>query len=187
MASAFWDTEDDACFVDCGVTYSFTTPTATLINLRHLEGRNVVAIADRAVVKNLIVAGGKVTLPTPASRVTIGLPYTATIETLPLAKQTREGWTLAKPQQAVKVALRVKDSRGFLVGPSEDKLEAPRPRSNELPSVPPSLRTGIVSSVLSPHIRSDDRGDAGVTVVIQSSDPLPLTVTEVLYDPSASQ
>jgi hypothetical protein len=187
MASAFWDTEDDACFVDCAVTYSFSTPTSTLINLWHLEGREVVAVADRAVVRNLLVSGGKVTLLTPARRVTIGLPYTATIETLPLAKETQQGWTLAKPQQAVKVALRVKDSRGFLVGPSESKLEAPRSRSNEPPGTPARLRTGIVPSILAPDIRSDDRGDAGVTVVIQSSDPLPLTVTAVLYDPSVSQ
>jgi hypothetical protein len=133
---------------------------------------------------DLVVIERRVTLPDPASRVTIGLPFTSTVETLPLAMQTPRGWTLAKPQQGVSVALRVVNSRGFKVGPSIDKLREPRSRNQEPFGSAPNLITGIVESTLDPLIRSGRQGDAGVTVVIQSSDPLPLTLTEVIYDPS---
>lgn len=186
MASAFWATVDDACFMDAAVSYFFTTATAKLTGLSHLEGRAVVAVADGALVEGLTVSGGSVTLPTPANRVTVGLPFTATIESLPLAQQTPQGgWSVAKPQQVTKVAARVKDSRGFLMGPP-GKLVTPKPRSTEPPGTPPNLMNGIVEAIVDPMIRSGDRGDAGVTVVIESSDPLPLTVTQIFYDPTGA-
>jgi hypothetical protein len=187
LASAFWDTIDDACFMDSAVAYSFDVPTTMLTNLSHLEGMDVVAVADGAVVTGLKVENATVTLPDPALRATVGLPFTATIETLPLAQQGRQGWTLAKPQQVTRVALRVINSRGIMAGPSADKLVPVRPRTTEPFGTAPSIITGMVDAILEPHIRSGDRGDAGVTVTIQSSDPLPLTLTAVLYDPSVSE
>jgi hypothetical protein len=186
MASAFWETVDDACFMDAAVTYSFSTPTDTLLNLQHLEGQEVVAVADGAVVNGLTVTGGKVTLAEAASRVTVGLAFTSTVETLPLAIQTAQGWTIAKPQQVSQVSLRVVNTRGVLVGPAEDKLTEVKPRTNEAWGTPPSLHTGVLEAILQPMIRSGDRGDAGMTVVVQSADPLPLTLTQVLYDPNVS-
>lgn len=181
LGTAMWEVLDDACYMDAAISYTFSTPTAELRNLGHLEGKAVVALADGEVVTGLTVAGGIVTLPTPATHVRIGLPFTATIETLPLAIQTKAGWTIAKPQQGSKVILRVKESRGFLVGPSLDKLDEPRTRTNEPYGSPPDLITGLVEATLRPHISK------GVSVVVQSSDPLPLQVTEVLYDPSVAQ
>jgi hypothetical protein len=180
LATSIWDDIGDTAYLDSAVTFSFTEPTNLLTNLEHLEGESVVALADGAVVEGLTVFNGKVTLPEPAALVTIGLPFTAIIETLPLAIQTSKGWTLAKPQQIVTVVLRVKDSRGFLVGPSDDKLVEPRPRNNEAFGSAPGMMTGFVEAILKPHISN------AVTVVIQSSNPLPLTVTEVLFDPKVS-
>ena len=52
--------------------------------LWHLEGETVVALANGYVVKDLTVTNGVVTLPTAASRVHVGFPFTAEIETLRL-------------------------------------------------------------------------------------------------------
>jgi hypothetical protein len=186
MASAFWTTEDDACFMDAAVTYSFTTATQQVSNLGHLEGKEVVAVADRVLVTGLTVEGGRVTLPDPALRVTVGLPYVSTVETLPLAIQTSKGWSLAQPQQVSKVALRVIESRGVYSGPTDDKLSEAKPRTNEPFGVAPSLRTGMLEAILQPHIRSGASGDPGVTIVVQSPHPLPFTLTSVFYDPSVS-
>lgn len=187
LASAFWTALDDACFMDAAVAYFFTSPSVNLTGLSHLEGQAVVALADGEVIDGLTVTGGQVTLPTPVNRATVGLPFTAQIQTLPLALQTPSGgWTIAKPQQITKVQLRVLNSRGVLVGPSTDKLTEIRPRTNEPFGSPPNLMTGICEAILDPYIRSGDRGDAGVSIVVQSSDPLPLTVTEIFYDPSMS-
>lgn len=187
MGTALWETLDDSCYMDAAVSYIFTTPSTVLKNLGHLEGKTVVALADGSVVSGLTVTNGAVTLPTAATRVRIGLPFTATIETLPLAIQTAQGgWTIAKPQQATKVVLRVNQSRGFLVGPSLDKLDEPRPRSNEPFGSPPDLITGLVEATLRPHVKSGREGEAGVSIIVQSSNPLPLEVTQVLYDPSVN-
>jgi hypothetical protein len=176
-----WETLDQSCYMDAAVSYSFTTPTATLKNLGHLEGKAVVALADGAVVKGLTVTSGAVTLPDPALKVTVGLPFTSTIETLPLAIQTPQGgWTLAKPQQASKVVLRVNNSRGFLVGPTVDLLDEPRARTTEPYGSPPALITGLVEATLRPYARTT------ASIVIQSADPLPLEVTQVLIDPSVA-
>lgn len=188
FASAYWTSLDDACFLDCAVSYYFATPSVKLVGLSHLEGQTVTAIADGAVITGLVVSGGKATLSVAASRVTVGLPFTAQVETLPLAVQMPGGgWTVAKPQQGTKVALRVANSRGIFVGPSADQLDECRPRSTEPFGSPPNLITGIVEAILQPKIRSGDRGDAGVSIVVQSHDPLPLTLTEVFYDPSVGQ
>jgi hypothetical protein len=181
LATSIWDEVGDSAYMDSAVTFSFTTPTALLTNLQHLEGKEVVALADGAVVDGLTVTAGSVTLPAPASQVTVGLPFTAIIETLPLAIQTSKGWTLAKPQQIATAVLKVKDSRGFLVGPSDDKLVEPRPRNNEPFGSAPDMMSGYVEAILKPHISNV------VTVVVQSSTPLPLTVTEVLFDPKVSE
>lgn len=81
-----FSTAAQAYFVDCGITYQGTA-TATISGLDHLEGREVVALADGDVVAGLTVTGGAVTLPFPASLVHVGLPYTAEIESLPPAIQ----------------------------------------------------------------------------------------------------
>jgi len=181
MAAARWDAIENVCFTDCSTTYTFDTPGTVLNNLEHLEGQNLVAIADGNVVPDLLVGGGKVTLPSAATVVTIGLPYTSLIETLPLAIQSRAGWTIAKLQQAAKVVLKVVDTRGLLVGPSEGRLDAIRSRSNEAWGDPTALFTGDLEATMAPEI------NGGVKAVITSPDPLPMTITAVLLDPSISE
>jgi hypothetical protein len=109
MASALWTDQADACYLDCARTFANTTSRAYYDRLDHLEGKTVVAWVDGAKVdKNpagepLVVTSGAVTLATGGLKVTIGLPFTAEIETLPLAMQTGTGWSVARPQAAAKV------------------------------------------------------------------------------------
>lgn len=178
MASARWEAIEDCCFTDCSRSYVFETPSAVLRNLWHLEGRSVVALADGNVVRGLVVSGGGVTLPYEARKVTIGLPYTALIETLPLAMQTNSGWSIAKAQQASTAIVRVVDTRGVLVGPDETLLEVMKPRSNEYFNQPNALVTGEIEATL----RGKTTG--GAQVVVTSPDPLPMTVTGIYIDPN---
>lgn len=180
MASARWDTVDDACFLDSAVTFQFDTEQTVLNNLDHLNGKTVKAVADGQVVSGLAVSGGKVTLPYGALRVTVGLPFTSLIETLPLVQQGQTGYSIAKPQQANKAVVRVIDTRGAKAGPSSDKLEVLRNRVNELPGEPNALYTGLRETFLAPKITG------GASVVVQSDDPLPFTVTGVFIDPSVA-
>lgn len=61
--------------------------------LDHLEGKVVAILADGNVVEDPVyttVTNGAITLPSPASVVHIGLPYTATIETLSISRPLGE-------------------------------------------------------------------------------------------------
>jgi len=181
MAAARWDGVENSCFLDSAVSYAFDAPATILRNLDHLEGRTISALADGNVVSGLVVTNGLVELPEPASIVTAGLPYTATIETLPLAYQGQAGWTIAKPQTQAKAVIRVIETRGLKAGPTEAKLETLRARTTEILGEPNRLQTGLFETWLRPDI------NGGARVVVQSSDPLPMTVTGIYLDPAASE
>ncbi|NBQ13048.1 MAG: hypothetical protein EBU31_00190 [Proteobacteria bacterium] len=180
MAAARWDAVENTCFLDSAVTFAFDPAASVCNNLDHLEGKTVSALADGQVVSGLVVSGGKVTLPFPASTVTVGLPFTATVETLPLVQQGQTGLTLGKPQQATKAVVRVIDTRGLKAGPSADRLETLRARMGELPGEPNALYTGLRETFLIPKITG------GASVLLQSDDPLPMTVTGVFIDPNVA-
>ncbi|MDB5702890.1 MAG: hypothetical protein JWN66_6, partial [Sphingomonas bacterium] len=181
MAATRWNAVEDCCFLDSAVTFLFETPSTMLRNLDHLEGMTVSALADGGVVAGLVVANGIVTLPEPATKVTVGLPYSATIETLPLAYQGQAGWTIAKPQTQAKAVIRLIDSRAVKAGPTDATLEPLRSRINELPGQPPSLMTGLYET----YLRADLNG--GARMVVRSDDPLPMTVSAIYLDPSISE
>jgi hypothetical protein len=181
MAAAAWDVVEDSCFLDSAVTYQFAEPATVLRNLDHLEGKTVSVLADGGVVAGLVVTNGMVTLEVPASIVTVGLPYTATIETLPLAYQGQAGWTIAKPQTQAKVVVRVVDSRGLAIGPTDATLVPLRSRIAELPGQPAALMTGLYETYLRPDL------NGGARVVVSSDQPLPMTVSAIYLDPAIAE
>lgn len=181
MAAARWGAVEDSCFLDSAVSYLFDPPARVLRNLDHLEGRTISVLADGNVVTGLVVSGGTVTLPFAAVKACAGLPFSATIETLPLAIQAQQGWTLAKPQTQAKAVVRVIDSRGLKAGPDDASLEPLRARSNEPPGAPNALKNGLLETWLRPAI------NGGARVVVRSDDPLPLTVTGVYLDPAITE
>lgn len=77
------DDISDAWYVDSGLT-RYGLPTKTLGGLQHLEGKKVTCLGDGNVFPDLVVTNGTVTLPREVIRATVGLPYTAELETLEL-------------------------------------------------------------------------------------------------------
>ncbi|QNQ08291.1 hypothetical protein [Sphingomonas alpina] len=181
IAATRWAEVEDCCFLDSAVTYQFETPATVLRNLDHLEGKAISALADGNVVSGLTVTGGVVTLPFKATKVTAGLPYSATIETLPLAVQGQGGWTVAKVQSQAKAVIRVIDSRGLKTGPTDATLEPLRGRTRERPGQANALQTGLLETYLRPDL------NGGARVVVRSDDPLPMTVSAIYLDPSVSE
>lgn len=84
------DDVEDAYFVDCGATYD-GAPATVISGLTHLNGEEVVALADGGVVTGLTVSGGSVTLPSAASKVHVGLAYESRARTLPFAGPGQDG------------------------------------------------------------------------------------------------
>lgn len=69
---------DDLFFVDAGIEYS-GAPVTTITGLDHLEGKEVNVLANGAIHPPRTVVSGQIALQYEASRVNVGLPYTATL------------------------------------------------------------------------------------------------------------
>jgi len=171
MSTRQFTDQEDAFFVDSGLTYD-STPATSITGLSHLEGEDVAVLADGAVVNGLTVTSGGITLPAAASVVHIGLPITATATTLPIAFETA-GMGQGRGKNVATAWLRVYRSSGIFAGPSATKLREYKQRTSEVFGSPPDLKSDEIEIVLSPEWSN------GGQIVIQHTDPLPLTVSSL--------
>lgn len=121
---------EEAFFVDAGVTARFETPSREVSGLSHLEGREVVCLADGNVIEGLTVENGKVALPHAASVVHAGLPYAALLETLELVYGRQDGTQLTRRSRISSVTARVERTRGLFIG-TEVSQKSPRDTSDK--------------------------------------------------------
>lgn len=173
MASRQFANQADAFFVDCGATYN-GAPTTTISGLDHLEGKTVSILADGAVHPQRMVVSGAITLDNEASKVHIGLPITADIQTLPVALGLQDGsFGQGRFKNVNKVWLRVYRSSGIFVGPDFDNLTEAKQRTTEIYGTPPALKSEEIPVMVTPRW-----GDSG-QVAVRQSDPLPLTIVSL--------
>lgn len=172
----------DAFFVDSGLTYEGAAATV-ISGLDHLEGQSVVALADGNVVRGLTVTGGAVTLPNAAEKVHVGLPMTASLQTLDLdlGQINGLGTVQGRMKSVAEVTLRVEDTRGIWLGPDDGtrgdgKLVEYKQRATEAWNEAIGLYTGDLR--ITP---SWDWNTAG-RVWIKQFDPLPMTVLAIMPD-----
>lgn len=167
----------DAFFVDSGLSYD-DVPADTFSGLEHLEGEDVVVIADGDVLLNaggtaaqtFTVTGGAVTLPAEYSRVHIGLPITADFETLDLDVQ---GSAIRDKKKRVGSVTFILDrsSRSFAAGPDAASLVRYELGGAETVE---DEHTGLVEVGLTTTWNQHGR------VFVRHTDPLPLTILGLL-------
>lgn len=175
MATRAIGDQADAFFVDCGATYD-GAPADEISGLSWLEGKTVSILADGAVHPQRVVTGGVVSLDVEASKVQIGLPIEADMQTLPFAAQIDNGFGQGRLKNVNKAWLRVFQSSGIFVGPSAEKLTEAKQRTAEPYGSPPALKSAEVPILINPSW-----GDSG-QVFIRQSDPLPLTVVSLTLE-----
>lgn len=175
MGSRLFSDPADAFFVDCGATYD-GAPNDTISGLSFLEGKTVNILADGAVHPQRVVTGGSITLDVEASKVQIGLPIEADLNTLPLAMQIDSGFGQGRYKNINKVWIRVHESSGIFVGPTADKLTEAKQRTTEPWGSPPALKSEEIPVMLTPSW-----ADSG-QVFIRQSDPLPLTIVSLTME-----
>ena len=178
MASSGWGDPKLACYLDCAVTYVIAEGRTVFGNLHHLEGKTVSALVDGAVVRDLVVTNGQVTLPPLAGdgvTVTIGLPYEVTIETLPLV--LNGGDNAGRRQQLGQAVLSLIDAGDVYAGPTEEKLYRVKQRLDE--------PYGNADYLMQGDYRFDNESHVSgkVSIIVRQNAPLPLTVTAVFLEP----
>ncbi len=154
------------CFLDASVSYTFSQPQQELTGLTHLEGQEVVILADGNVVSAQIVTSGKVNLPLAATHIYVGLAYPAELVTLPVPRGI-------KKQRLVSVEIRLLNSRGGKIGTQTGALTELCQRTDEPYQAPVRLQSGPV------HISLTDFHQTASGVRIVQDVPLPLTVLAV--------
>lgn len=180
------DPIENAFFVDCGVARR-QEASRECGGLSHLEGREVVALADGSPVHGLVVEDGKVRLPWAASRVIAGLPYESALSPLPIETDSESGSTLARRRAYGKCALRVFRSAGGSYAASEpgDLFEPGSWRERKFYDLP-YLSDAIggaqepFSGDLEICLPGGQDGDASIWV--RQDEPLPLRLIAILCD-----
>lgn len=130
--------------------------------LSHLEGRTVSIWADGVMQASKVVSGGSVTIDTPAVKVRIGLPYTTTVETLPIALQA-DAFGQGRTKNVNKVWVRMQGTQEFQIGPTTSDLVP----SGTLPS---GQTDGELQVTLFPAWSQDG------SIVMQQSDAFPMNI-----------
>lgn len=177
MAPRMFIDAADAFFVDSGLTYD-GAPTSTLSGLDHLDGKTVSVLGDGAVFPQKVVSSGAIALEQPCSKVHVGLPITADLQTLPIAMQVQNDNSFAQGRykNINKAWIRVYRSSGVFVGPDASKLVEAKQRSTESPGSAPALKSEEIPVTLTPSW-----ADSG-QLFVRQSDPLPLTVASVTVE-----
>lgn len=165
---------EDAFYVDSGLTYS-GAETSTITGLWHLEGETVSILADGSVQESVTVDGGSITLQEAAAKATVGLPYSGTLKTLPMAMQI-EALGQGRVKNVSRLFIRVLNTRGLFAGPSLDKLTEHKQRSSETYGTPTSLASAEV------ELPVYGEWTRGGSVYVTQTYPLPCTVSAIVAE-----
>ena len=116
------DDQEDAFFVDCGLTYDGSS-TTTLSGLYHLAGETVTILADGATHPTKTVSStGTITLNRSASKVQVGYGYSGKGKSLRFDAGAADGTSQGKTQRIHRVTFRLHETLGMKIGPDFDNL-----------------------------------------------------------------
>lgn len=167
MEKVKWSDYTTTAFVDCAKSYELDAPETVIQGLDHLEGETVNVLAD-GYFATATVEGGAITLNEAASKVVIGLPYSAVVETLPLPDEPKKKIT-------GEIYVELVDSFDVWAGRREDELELIRTRA-EGEIGPPILFSGLAEPA-----RPDQVVDHEAAIIVKQSSPYPFTLTGLYY------
>ena len=174
LASRTFPTIADAWFVDCGIAYD-GDPVSHVNGLDHLEGKTVAILGDGSIVPSQVVTNGAVTLDALYTKVIVGLPYTADLETLNLELATQTGPTAQGQMKKIgQVTVRVKDARGLSVGLNQGALAEVKQRSQE------TLGTALQPFSGDWQISVPSEWNRDGRIFVRQSYPLPATVLDLI-------
>lgn len=168
------DDQEDAFYVDCGLTYD-STATTTITGLDHLEGQTVAVLADGATHPNRTVASGSITLQRSASVVQVGLAAPAKLATMKINAGAAGGTAQGKTKRIHEITIRLLDTLGGEVGPTESETDEILFRSSADPmGSAPAIFTGDKDISWRGGYEKD-----GIVWYV-NNDPLPATVVAIM-------
>jgi hypothetical protein len=168
MKSRIVSDAKDGFFVDCGLKYEGTA-VSTLSGLEHLEGKEVMILADGGVITGKTVVDGSVSLGVSASKIVVGLPYEFEFATLNFEGENTQGLKKSINNISIKVDRSRPDF--FVVG--NNGVEYQLERSMDSINNSGYLFSGDINAVVVADYSTD------AYVHIKQKYPLPLTILSV--------
>ncbi|MDL2267173.1 hypothetical protein LJC46_04200 [Desulfovibrio sp. OttesenSCG-928-G15] len=169
-----------AVFMDCALTYEGAA-TKTISGLGHLEGQTVGVFSRGAVEPPRKVVSGRITLDAESPLVTVGLIYTADLETMPVEVAADTGASVGLKKQISTINITFHESLGVKAGLStvpgsldRVKWQDVKWRTTEPYGHPPEPFSGIKHLVM-PH-----GAENTLSVCIRSEHPTPVRVQAVM-------
>lgn len=164
--------------LDCSVTQVFDPPQNRIEGLWHLEGETVSVTYDGYASHGLVVEDGAIEIPNgvEATLVTVGLPYSGRIETLPAALTSGEGSVHVNRQQIGDVVVRTIDTRGIEIGVSGvDFLEPVQPHDGS------DVNEQMDVDARDYRIPAPGDWKDTSTVIIEQNEPLPAHIVGIFH------
>lgn len=171
--------------------WTVSIPTNLVGGLNHLIGMQVAILADGSVVANQTVSStGTISLPASYSQITIGLPFTAQLQTLYLDPPGQPGGTTqGKRKNLFGVTVRMESSRGMSVGANQpDSSTQPNnatiPWTNMKPFKERNALIGAGNAI--PLFTGDEyiipasEWDTKAQIAVEQTYPLPANVLAVI-------
>ncbi len=167
------DEPKDCRFVDCSLTYTSDTPTNALQGLQHLEGQEVSILVDGWVHPNLTVTNGSIKLQQSGKVIHVGLPYTSTLESVPI--HASEFVTLGRKKRIYAVDISFLLSLGFDFGVTDGPWQTKYMGPTRVMNRAQDLFTGTIQCSIPSSTANESQ------VKVRQTLPLPCIIRAIKY------
>ena len=168
------------------ITVTKVRPQTTWIGYRHLAGRKVAVIADGNIIANpnnpayeqeiIVNDRGYITLPTPATKVTVGIPFVSDIKTLNIDSVD----SLTNKAIMVKQAtLSLEKTRGIFVGEEEPTGDNLVEDLQELKHLVPDTYDQLQKDFTGRITQQIETRYGNGSILVRQVDPLPMTILSI--------
>lgn len=172
------ESKEGSFYVDSGTQLTNAVPSSVVTGLDWLEGKEVSILADGAVQPRQPVLGGVIALIIPATRVTIGLPFTAEVQPMKPDLALPDGTMQGRKVKIDRAAFRLWNTLGLEWTDAPelgDWLPLPfRDTSDPMDSSPP-LFTG------EKEVSIGGGFEESINLAVRQTDPLPLGLLGIIY------
>ena len=167
--------QEDAFFVDSGLTYSGTSAT-TILNLFHLEGETVSILNNGASHPDKTVsASGTVTLDTATTKAQIGLGYNSNFYSLKPDAGASDGTAQGKIKRINQVDFRFWRSLGVKVGEDADNLDTVVFRTGA-----DNMDTAVPLFTGDKEVEWDASYDSDAQIYVRQDQPFPCNLLAIM-------
>lgn len=155
--------------------WSIDPPITQVFGLDQFEGQEISVLADGGVVNGLVVSGGGITLPRPATKVVAGYGFQAQLQTMPLDLGNENNTVQGKRKKVAALTVRVHQTRGLKAGRTFETV-TPIKELNRVTTMgyPIKFVTGDERIIMDPL------WDVPGQICLQQDDPLPASVLGVI-------